>query len=282
MPFDTTYVLGTLLAIPTNFVNSGSLTFSPEARDNTVFLGKQEIDTVRSTLSVINGRISEDFGLSFRQNGFAGQGIITAIAQGAPTTVTITTKEIDGNFVGRPREILPIKGTNKKAATPTAAGPEVNLFSPSTATLGSLAVIVDTVGLSKVRNFTFNLIRVFNGTGSPLVAGQAVEFASVATASVPSVTATDGDTVVDFIGILAEDIAASSFGAAYSPAGGGAALVPATFATAQTATIGVSAVLSAVASPGGYAGGGSASKLIGVWKHVGGAGTAAILQFSPI
>lgn len=282
MPFDTTYVDGTLLAIPTRFINSGSMTFSPEARDDSVFLGKQEIDTVRSALSVVDSRISEDFGLSFRHNGFAGTGIVTAIAQGAPITVTITTKEIDGNEVGRPRKILPIKGTNKKASVPTAAGPEINLFAPSTATLGSLAVIVDAVGLSKVRNFSFNLIRVFNGTGSPLVAGQAVEFASVATASVPSVTATDGDTVVDFVGILAEDLADMSFGAAYSPAGGGSALIPEAFASAQTATIGVSAILSAAGSPGGYGGGGGASKLIGVWKHVGGAGTASILQFSPI
>jgi len=282
MPFDTTYTSGTIIAIPTNFINSGSMTFSPEARDDSVFLGKQEIDTVRSSLSVVDSRISEDFGLSFRHNGFAGKGVVTAIAQAAPITVTVTNKEIDGNQVGRPREILSVRGTNKKAATPTAAGPEVNIIAPSTATLGSLAVIIDAVGLSKVRNFSFNLIRVFNGTGAPLVAGQAVSFSSVGSASVPSVVATDGDTVVDFVGILAEDIADMAFGAAYSPAGGGAALIPSTFAAAQTPVLGALAVLSAAGSPGGYGGGGGASKAIGVWKHVGGAGTAAILQFSPI
>lgn len=275
MAFDSTYVSGTLLAIPLGFITSGSLTFSPESRNDARNLGKPESDALLQSVGFIDSHVN-DFGISLRYNGFAGKGIVTAMAQGATGTTSISIKEYDGNVVTRPRYTLRIKGISKKTTAPTASGKEYVIWCPSATMLGSLAVIVDTVGLSKVRNYTFNLIRVENAGGA-ITAGQAVAFNVVGTGTLPQVVPTIGGVPQDLVGIAAEDIQTGEVGACYSGAGGGAALIPEAVATASGAAIQAPAILNA--NPGGYDPVGvPVPQQIGVWKHVGGANTASILQ----
>jgi hypothetical protein len=278
MPFDSTYVDGTLIAIPRGFLSAGSLTFSPDSRDDTRNLGVRETEQLIQAIGLMDSRVT-DFGISRRANGFATTTVVTGKARSATGTVNITEKEMSGDEVSRPRSYISANGVSKK--TTASSGTQVNIWTPSPAMLGSLAVIVDSTGLSKARNYAFNLIRVENAGGAPITAGQAVAFSSVGTGSMPKVAPTNGDVAPqDFAGILAEDIGVGEVGACYSAAGGGAAFVPAAVGAASGAvTVQIPAVLSVAGSPGGYDPvGGAASQQIGVWKHIGSPNTAYILQ----
>jgi hypothetical protein len=274
MPFDFNYAVGSYIALPTHFIRSGSLTYNPDNRDDTRNLGRKESDHVRQSINFLDSRV-QDFGISWRYGGNAGRGIVTAIVQGptsAPGTISMTEKEFDNIDVARPRSYITIKGLNKKLQTLTPSGPEMSIWAPSDAIMGSMAVIIDSVAVSKVRSFSFTLLRVEN-TGAALAAGQAVKYdtGGLGPGGMTRVVACTGAGGEDFVGILAEDVGTNEVGGCYAGLAG-AALIPNTIGGASAAAIQGPAYLAAA---GALAAAGT--QRIGTWKHVPGSTGAYIL-----
>jgi hypothetical protein len=251
-------------------VQASRIAVKPAAREDSNYLGTPKITAAQSAVSRIDANVLSDNLTPLGISGYESDMVI-AICQGAISTVQVGEEDFDGNVRLRPRQTISVKGISARDGT--ATGPTTNLVTPSTASMASLAVILDASGMPVAKNYRFRMTRVRNSTGGTLTAGTAVIYLSNVDGLV-NIGVSTGAASDRFVGVLAEDIPTLETGACYSGQG---ALVPRTIAVASAAANEgpcFSAASGAMAATG--------SQKIGTWKHLGGAGAASILQLTYI